>query len=364
MERSYVNLTLQIVTVVAFFSTQLARAEDSSIKIGLVVPLTGPAAVFGKSCRAAADLAVKELPKEKSNRVKLLVEDDGLVSARSVAAGRKLMDIDQVQGLVSFSSSTALSLAPIVEQKHIPQMAIASDPAVALGRVYTFTYWVSPERRADLLCQRLEVSGKKRIAILSVTHSGMLAVREALLQRLAQTRVLEVVANEEVSNDVLDFRGVLQRMRAREPFDAFIPILFPGQLAASIKQARALGIDAPLYGFETFEDKNEIRAAGGLMTSAVYATSIDSSSDFQKRLEALDPAVSSYAASNCYDSVMLLVRTLAESSSGEQAAQSLRMIKDYIGEAGIVSATGDNRFDLPGMLKTIDSDGRPVAVLD
>lgn len=113
MERSYVNLTSQIVAVVAFFSTQLVRAEDSSVKIGLIVPLTGSAATFGRSCRAAAELAVKELPQEKSTRVKLLVEDDGLVSARSVAAGRKLMDIDQIQGLVSFSSSTALSLAPI-----------------------------------------------------------------------------------------------------------------------------------------------------------------------------------------------------------------------------------------------------------
>jgi branched-chain amino acid transport system substrate-binding protein len=358
LDISRIGRTRLIVAVVALFSIQPVRAEHSSIKIGLVAPLTGAAAAFGRSCRVAAELAVKDLPQERRDVVKLLVEDDGLVNARSVAAGRKLMDIDQVHGLVSFSSSTALSLAPIVEQKHIPQIAIASDPAVARGRVYTFTYWVSPEREAELLCQHLEATGKKRVAILSVTHNGILAVRDALLHRIAQRRVLEVVASEEVSNDVLDFRGVLQRIRAREPFDAFIPIFFPGQLAVVIKQARALGIAAPLYGFETFEDKDEIAAAGGLMTDAVYATGTDPSLDFQQRLQALDPGVSSYVASNCYDSVRLLVRALSESTSVEQAAEILRTLKDYKGEAGLVSATGDNRFDLPGMLKTIDSEGR------
>ncbi len=353
---------LVIFAIIALLPGHSARAEQPSIKIGVVAPLTGSGAAFGRSCRVAAELAVRELPEKEGSRVKLFIEDDGLIAARSVAAGRKLMDIDRIDALVSWSSGTALSLAPIVEQKRIPQIAIASDSAVALGRAYTFMYWVLPEREAELLYQHLVSTGKKRIAILSVTHNGVLAVRDAFLKQIAQDRVIEVVANEEVSNDVLDFRGIMQRIRAHEPIDAFIPILFPGQLAVSIKQARASGIKAPLYGFETFEDKDDIKAAGGLLTDAVYATGADPSSDFEKRLQALDPGVSSYTASNCYDSVRLLVRTLLESSSGEGAAQALRALKEYNGESGVVSATGDNRFALPGILKTIDSEGRPVAL--
>ena len=45
-----------------------------------------------------------------------------------------------------------------------------------------------------------------------------------------------------------------------------------------------------------------------------------------------------------------------------EAAQALHTLKEYNGESGVVSATGDNRFALPGTLKTIDSEGRPVAL--
>jgi ABC-type branched-subunit amino acid transport system substrate-binding protein len=73
-------------------------------------------------------------------RVTVIYEDDGLSNARSATAARKLLTIDKVDALLTWSSGTGLTVASLAEAKRIPHMSIASDPAVAKGRTYSFTY--------------------------------------------------------------------------------------------------------------------------------------------------------------------------------------------------------------------------------
>lgn len=334
-----------------------AWAEAPKLTIGVVAPLSGSSASFGVTCRAAIELALEQLPPEDKGRVKVIYEDDGLIASRSVTAGRKLLTIDKVDALLSWSSSTALSLVGITEAKKVPHVAIASDPAIAKGRSYAFTYWALPGDEAETLYNYLIGRGVKRVALLSVSHNGLLAVRDAFVELAATRGGIEIVGNEEVSPDVQDFRPVLERFRAREPLDAFIPIFFPGQLAVAVKQARGIGIRAPVFGFETFEDKDDIKAAGGLFSGVIYATGAEPTKDFLRAFEERYSGMSYYTASNCFDVITLLARASHEKKDGDAIASYLRAVKNYAAASGQVSATDDNRFSLPTVLKTINENG-------
>jgi branched-chain amino acid transport system substrate-binding protein len=339
---------------------QNTRAEAPPLTIGVILPLSGSAASFGETSRAAIELALDNLPPEDKRRVKVIYEDDGLVPSRSVTAGRKLLTIDNVDVLLSWSSSTALSLVGITEAQKIPHVGIASDPQVAKGRSYAFTYWALPEDEARTLYEYLVARGIKRVALLSVSHNGLLAVRDAFVALAAKRGDIEIVGNEEVAPDVQDFRGVLERFRSREPLDAFIPIFFPGQLAVAVKQARGVGIKAPLFGFETFEDKDDIKAAAGLFSGVIYATGADPTKDFVDAFEAKHPGMSYYTGSNCYDAIHLFAKASREKKDGDTIASFLRSLRDYPTASGRISATSDNRFSLPTVLKTINEKGKVV----
>ena len=335
-------------------------AELPSLSIGVILPLTGPSAFIGVTAKAAVELAIAQLSSEDKKRVKVIYEDDGLVANRAVAAGHKLLAIDKVDALLTWSSSTGLSLASLTERKQIPHISIASDPAVAVGRTYTFTYWALPRDEAETLYEYLVSSGKKRVAILAVTHNGLLATRDALIDKANRDGRVRIVASEEVAPDTQDFRGVLERIKSKGEFDAFLPIFFPGQLAVAVKQARALGFKTPLVGFETFEDKDEIAAAQGLFSGVIFATGADSSKDFVTAFQAANPGGTMYTASNCYDSVRLLIEASRIGKDGDTVSTFLRSLKNYKAASGIISATGDNRFSLPTTLKTIDLSGQVV----
>ena len=310
--------------VVCFGLCRDSAAEPPRYTIGVVLPLSGSSAEFGQTARAAIELALEQLPPEDRGRMKVIFEDDGLVSSRSVSAGRKLIDIDRVDALITWSSSTALSLVGITESRKIPHVAIASDPAVSRGRRYTFTYWALPEDEAELVYGYLMKRSKKRIGVLAVTHNGILANRTALEAIIARRGGLTVVASEEVSDSVLDFRSVIERIKGRGAIDAFVPMFFPGQLSAAVRQARGLGIEAEIAGFETFEDKAEIAAANGALSGAVFATGADPTPAFLRDFQIRFPRLSLYTASNSYDSLVLLAQATRSEKRPEAVAAFLR----------------------------------------
>lgn len=147
--RSCAHLLIALAGILGVAVPQ-GHSETSPLKIGAILPLTGSSAMFGVTCKAAIEQAVSELPVDERSRVSVVYEDDGLVASRSVAAGQKLLNVDKIDALISWSSSTALSMVALTERKKIPHLSIASDPAVAVGRSYSFTYWALPEDEAKL----------------------------------------------------------------------------------------------------------------------------------------------------------------------------------------------------------------------
>lgn len=350
--------------VVVACSVGVAFSQDQqnpapSITIGAILPLSGGASNFGVIARRGIELALEDLSPSDRGRVQVVFEDDGLSNSRSASAARKLLSVDKVDALLTWSSGTGITVAGIVEPKQIPHISVASDPAVGKGRTYSFTYWPIADDEARALKEYMRRRDIKRVALVSQVHNGILAVRDAFVRELEETASIAIVANEEVAGDVNDFRAVLQRIKSKGEFDAFMPIFFPGQLAVCIKQARALGITAQLLGFETFEDKDEIKATAGLMTGAIYATGGDPQQEFVSKYERRYPGQSYYTANQAYDIIRIFVEASRTSKNGNTVVQYLQSVRDKDMASGRVSIAANNQFRLPTTVKQIGPDGIP-----
>jgi branched-chain amino acid transport system substrate-binding protein len=350
--------------IAAFWFADSARSQDQQsapppITIGAILPLSGGASNFGMIARRGIELALESLSPSDRTRVKVVFEDDGLSNARSATAARRLITINKVDALLTLSSGTGITVAGIVEPKQIPHISVASDPAVSKGRTYSFTYCPFAGDEARAMKEYMIQSNKKRVAVISLVHNGALALRDAFVREVGQSGQIAMVANEEVAGDVTDFRAVLQRIKSKGEFGALMTILFPGQLAICIKQARAVGITAQLLGFETFEDKDEIKAAAGLMTGAIYATGADPQPEFMSKYEQLYPGESSYTANQAYDIIRLFVEASRSAKDGDSIVKYLKDVRDRETASGRVSLAADNQFRLPTTVKQIGQDGVP-----
>ncbi|MBI3086656.1 MAG: ABC transporter substrate-binding protein, partial [candidate division NC10 bacterium] len=128
MGQKIVNRTgiLIVLAAIATFVTAPALAQEA-IKIGFFAPITGPAAADGASAQHAVELGVKEVNATggiKGKKVELIVYDDRFSPQEAVAIANKLIEKDQVAGVVSgsYSGPTRVT-APIFAKAGVPMVA-------------------------------------------------------------------------------------------------------------------------------------------------------------------------------------------------------------------------------------------------
>ncbi|WP_333823455.1 ABC transporter substrate-binding protein [Pinisolibacter sp.] len=111
------------------------RAEDP-IKIGLVLPLTGPFTSTGKEIVAAAELYNKEAGASVAGRkVELVIKDDGGVPDVTKRLVQEMIVNDHVTAVAGFGlTPLALAAAPVATQGQTPMVVMAAATSIITER--------------------------------------------------------------------------------------------------------------------------------------------------------------------------------------------------------------------------------------
>jgi branched-chain amino acid transport system substrate-binding protein len=111
------------------------------IKIGVMLPLTGPAAFFGPLQRDGIKLRLEEAANKAAGRdVKLIIIDSGADLATAMPRARKLVEQDGVSMIIGPLQSDLLAgLLPYYTQKKIPVVSLLNHPRAFKQAPYLFT---------------------------------------------------------------------------------------------------------------------------------------------------------------------------------------------------------------------------------
>lgn len=109
--------------------------EEGPIKIGALVPLSGPSSQGGESMRNAFEMAAMQINEAggvDGRQIELIFEDTGGDPESGVTAARKLIEQDQVWGIAGlFTSGVALAVAPVAMEANIPMVVtVAAAPDI------------------------------------------------------------------------------------------------------------------------------------------------------------------------------------------------------------------------------------------
>lgn len=353
---TYVFRVTALAVFVALFAT-VASADP--YRIGVLLPLSGEAAGLGTHIRNGVELGYESLPTELKERVELIYEDDQLQSAKSVALFHKLRTGREMDAVIVAGSGVGHAVGPLAERYSKIMFAVgASDKEVVVGKKFVFTHWVSPEAESKVLVEELRRRGKQRIATVATEQQGAVAVEQALFAELKAGGIADrLVYSERSLPENRDFRTALARIRAKDA-DTVVLMLLSGGLSAFAKQFRDGQLKAELCGFETFEDRAEVAASDGALVGRWYANAESGDREFESRYFARYKQRPGIGAANGFDTIQLIARSLAQvGPDNQKIAQILNTTKDHRGVLGTYSATGDNRFEVPAVLKIVTAEG-------
>ncbi len=347
---------ISLIILFSFILISNAFADDQ-FKIGVSLALTGEGANAGNACKNGITLALEHLPQDLRNKISVELEDDGMVPKNTVSVFNKFVDLSKINAMISFTSGCSNSVAALAEKKQIPLLAIATDPKVVQDKKFVFNIWVTPETESKLLAEEIIKRKYKKIAKITAIHDMYIAVNKTLDQTLGDK--VQTVLNEEYSSDAKDFKPFLTKLKSYKDVDAVFVGLWFGQVGIFAKQAKELGIKLPLFGYELFEDPNEVKLSQGGLLGQFYVNTDDPVDSFMKEYNTRFPNAAGLGSANCHDAIILFANAYKKnnSNSPEGIVEYLENLRDFSGALGLYSSTGDHRFSIPATMKVVTKNG-------
>ena len=351
-----VNRSISAILLLGFISpfglaAQTTISPSCTLRAGAILPLTGRAASVGVAIRNGMALAYEELPDDVRGRLQIFFEDDHNEPQKTVAAARKMAAEESADIFINTSAQPAMALAPVAEDLHTPLISISAPRTTVEGRKYSVLFLSTAEKLAAAMVDEAKARNYTRIVRISSIHEGRLQIKKAF-DALAEGS-FDIAIDDEVQVGETDFRSFLARVRAAPQVDAIYVNLFLGQIGIFARQAREQHIALPLFTSEFFDDPGEVKAAQGALSGQWYAVQKGGGKDFIDKYVSRFPDSYAWVAANGHDIVLLLAQALKGCPGREELNRFLHNVEGFKGSLGILSAAGDNTFDIPVEVRVV-----------
>src|SRR5438046_1184644 len=231
-----------------------ARAQAATIKIGMCVPVTGPAAEQGLWAQNGAKLALAAVNKAGGilgKQVELVIEDDQTTNPGIVLAFSKLAaQPDIVAFLGSIRSTQVMAMAPDVLKLGKPVMIGGTNPDLThMGNQWLFRFRPNDNYSGRVIADYgVNTLGKKKWAIVHSTDAFGTAGGKALAEALGKIPGATVALDQGYANQSQDFTPVVLAIKQSGADVLGTYFTFENDLGVFARQLRQLGVNIPWVG--------------------------------------------------------------------------------------------------------------------
>jgi len=169
-----VIVAIACLTIAAVAFVPLLTAQEGTIKVGLIQPLSGPVAASGNFVRMGAEIGrdwVNAKGGVLGRKIELVIEDNKSDPKEAASAAEKLITRDKVPVIIgAWGSSMTLAAMPKLEEYGVPMIVETSSAASITKRGNPWVFRISPpsEMEAIGLETKLKTLGIKSYDFLAV----------------------------------------------------------------------------------------------------------------------------------------------------------------------------------------------------
>jgi branched-chain amino acid transport system substrate-binding protein len=325
----------------AVLGTGLAQAQDT-VKIGVILPMTGQQASTGRQIDAAIKLWVAQNGKKVAGKtIEVIVKDDGSIPDATRRLAQELVVNDKVVALAGFGiTPSAMATAPIATQSKTPMvvMAAATSSITEASPYIVRTSFTLPQAAVALAEWSNKNGIKKVVSLVADYGPGFDAEKFFTNQVLLNSG--QVMDKLRTPLRAPDFAPVLQKVRDLKP-DALFVFLPSGQGAAFMKQFGERGLDKAgirLIATGDVTDDDQLNDIGdvalGVVNAHHYSAAHPSAMNkkFVADFQAANKFRPNFMAVSGYDGMRVIYKAL-EASKGQGGDALLAGMKGQIFES-------------------------------
>lgn len=352
-----VLLVLMLALPMLFAAGQKDKAPEGKpvIKLGVLAPLTGTNAEYGKGFEVGMNMAVDRINAQggaNGYKLELIVKDSKGDQKESSDLARQFADNDEIYAILGdFTSGCCMANAPIVDSAGIVQLSpTASNPSYASMSEYCFSIMGRQDGEAPFFARYIaqKYMGLNNIGIIYI-NSDWGASCYSNFKAEADKIGLEIAEVVNYVQDEKDFSSLITKLKAANP-EAVI-IMDQGAVPQVINQIRGMGWDVPITTLGPGTSEQLINLTGknseGLLLSTPFFFDEDDpelmkwKNEFVSRA-GFEPTIHPVCA---FDTVYLIAAAIEASGSEKVTRQSIR---DNLATVSIQGVSGPLKFNPTG----------------
>ena len=350
------KLALKGAILVFVCATFAVQAQEKVIRVGVLMPISGPGSYFGVMGKEGIDLALEQLKGGVNGyRLQVQYEDSACSPLQATNAVKRVLDQFRPHIVIGEECSDAsLAIAPILEQAKVPQLNAGSVTMKLTESGYKYVFRIFPNAAqqslplAKVAYDRL--GARTAVILYEKTNAGNDNADGFEKPFVAMGG--KVLAKIDFGRDVNDFTAIATRIASLGRVDVLPTFALEGQqvrLAQALAQAKVVrggggnavqmgSIWLP-YGF----DQKAGRAAEGYVRIVQFDPNEKRKivQDFIRAFRARYGAdrVPTHINSHAYDTILLIAEAVRR---GATDSESIR--ERFSGFKGVEVTTGKISF--------------------
>lgn len=325
----------------------------NTIKVGAMFEQTGGAAQYGNAGLKGAQLAVEQQNAKGGvlgKQIELVVADNKSEPGESTTQATRLITSEKVVAMVGpMTTKTLKAIIPIVSQNKVPLVTPSGTDAALTVTDGKLNQWIFracfiDDFQGQVGAQFATDTLKAKTAAIIIDTNGDYAkgLGKAFEDVFTKAGGKVITKENYVAGDK-DFKPILGRIKAQNPDVIYIPGYYT-EVGLLVKQAREVGITAPLLGGDGWMGDETTKIAGANNMSNVYYSDHVALDDpglveFAKQYQAkYNEAPTGFSALG-YDAATMMIKAFetAGSTESDKVRAALEGIKDLKGVSGNIT---------------------------
>jgi branched-chain amino acid transport system substrate-binding protein len=331
-----------------------APAQDT-VKVGLVLPLTGGLAPVGKQVQAGAQLYMAQHGASVAGKkIDLIIKDDASVADNSKRLAQELIVNDKVAVIGSALTPSAMAIGPLSTQSKTANVVMVSGTSGVINpnNPYMVRTSFTLGQQSGIIAEWAAKNGSRKAVIMQSDWAPG-AEATAVFKDAFTKAGGEVADIIKVPLANPDFAPFLQRARDLNPDTLFV-FVPAGQAGTFAKQFAERGLDKAgikLIGPGDIVDDNDLPGMGdamlGVVTAGIYSAAHDSrtNKDYVAAFEKANNMRPNFISLGGYDGMHLIYEALKKTAGKTDSEALVNAMKGMSWESprGPISIDPDTR---------------------
>jgi len=335
-----------------------ASAADT-VKVGIVLPLTGPQAKFGEIEKKSFDLALEEINAAggiNGKKLELVMEDDTGRPDVGRSVVEKLITKDKVVMLGGgYSSSVTYAVGGVCQQNQMPFLVNTGSADKITTSGWDYIYRLNPpvSHYADAVTTLLAEKVKPKTVAILYENSLFGTKGAQSFEKICGNAGYKVLLKEGYEHGGIDFKPVLVQIKKLNP-DVVYMVSYIMDASLLMKQAKELKLTPKIFiggaaGFTLPEFQQNAGVASDKIISATLWHQVlpfPGAMDYYNKFVAKYNKPTEYHGAEAYSACYVIADVLKRAKSFKNTD-----IKQALSETDIMTVFGPVKFTTWGKMK-------------